>query len=232
MPEELAIIGAGIWTAAHPEYGMLRWTMLPVCVVGVIIADCSLYAVGRYGGRRILELRWMRWAVPHDKRKRIEENFHRYGVGILLFGRLLPGVRLPLFLTAGIMKLPVPRFVLADSIGAILGNSILYFLAFWFGDSIWDLAQNVEKNFNRSIPILILVVIAGVGVYFLIHFWRKPVTEGDPKELPLIGSQIAARLSGDHKVADPPADPCENRPRVEDNPVGGLDHREGEEVKT
>ena len=41
-----------------------------------------------------------------------------------MFGRLLPGIRMPLFLTAGIMRLPFMRFLLADGIGAILGNSI------------------------------------------------------------------------------------------------------------
>ena len=33
--------------------------MLPVCIAGVLIADCMLYFMGRYFGTRLLEFRWM-----------------------------------------------------------------------------------------------------------------------------------------------------------------------------
>ena len=42
---------------------------------------------------------------------------------ILLFARILPGIRSPIFLTAGIMKLSWQRFLLADGIYAVPGVS-------------------------------------------------------------------------------------------------------------
>jgi membrane protein DedA with SNARE-associated domain len=200
FPEEILIVLAGIWTAANHHYGVFRWLMLPVCLVGVIIADVFLYTIGRVFGSRVLDARWIRWMVPPHKRDRIEKNFHQYGVGILLFGRLLPGVRAPLFLTAGTLRLPIPRFIVADAIGAILGNSILYFLAFWFGDSLKDWLNQIKNQVDNSRPLVVMFVIAGIGIYLLIHFWNKPVTEGDPKELPIIGQTIAEHMSQDVKV--------------------------------
>jgi membrane protein DedA with SNARE-associated domain len=220
FPEEILIIGAGVWTAANPEYGVFRWLMLPVCITGVLIADILLYIMGRVFGTRLLQKRWMRWMLPEDKRHKIEKNFHEYGVSILLFGRLLPGVRLPLFLTAGILRLPVPRFIVADGLGAILGNSILYFLAFWFGDSVRDW---IRRGLDASRPLVIILAIAGVATYLLIHFLRKPVTEGDPKELPIIGKTIADHMSADVKVKKEPVDLA---------PTTGGSIPNGEAVKT
>lgn len=195
IPEEVAIVGAGIWTAAHgPEYPLYRWLMLPVCITGVIIADMILYGIGRCYGTRLLEWRWTARFFPSEKRKRIERNFHRYGVNILVVGRLLPGIRTPLFLTAGIMRLSFTRFLLADGIGAIVGNSILFFLAFWFGDQFKELVDAAEGTVNRIKPLLFLLLIGGVGLYFLYHFLRTPLPTGDPEELPLIGKQVAARI--------------------------------------
>jgi membrane protein DedA with SNARE-associated domain len=206
VPEEVAIIGAGLWTASKADaYPLYRWLMLPVCIVGVIVADVVLYGIGRFFGSRLLKQKWFERMVPRTKRLEIERNFDRYGVNILLFGRLLPGIRSPLFITAGTMRLPVPRFVVADTLGAVVGNSLLFFLAFWFGDQFKELVNRVE---DRARPLSILIAIIVVGVYFLYRFLRRPVPTGDPEELPIIGHQVATHIesSSSHKQPPPSAD--------------------------
>jgi membrane protein YqaA with SNARE-associated domain len=139
--------------------------------------------------------------LPRARRERTEENFHRYGVSILVFGRLVPGIRSPLFLTAGTMRLPLPRFLLADGIGAVVGNSLFFFLGYWMGDSFKSLVGEAEK----LKPILIVTGIGLLAAFLLWHFLRHPVSTGDPKEVPLIGPQVASHM----KYPDPPCDPPE-----------------------
>src|SRR5262249_33466645 len=126
-----------------------------------------------------------------QRRQLTEENFHRYGVSILVFGRLVPGIRAPLFLTAGSMRLPLPRFLFADGIGAIVGNSFFFFLGYWLGDSVKTLIEHAEERLK---PILILAVIGLVVVYLVRLFLRHPVSTGDPAEVPLIGPQVASHM--------------------------------------
>ena len=78
--------------------------ILPVCYAGVITSDVMLYGIGRLWGPRLLKNRWVARIVPPDKRERIENNFHRYGVLVLLFARFLPTIRSPIFITAGVMR--------------------------------------------------------------------------------------------------------------------------------
>lgn len=203
VPEELAIIAAGIWTAANPQFGPARWLMLPVSIAGVLVADILLYTFGRFFGTRLLNLGWVRRCVPPEKQVSIRENFHQYGVKLLLFGRLLPGIRVPLFLTAGMMHLSVPRFIFADALGAVLGNGLLFLLAFWFGDAFRDLVLAAENEVKKP-QVLILIAIVFVAGYFLYRFLRQPVLTGDPKELPLIGEQVA-HLTESHLSNPTPA---------------------------
>ena len=171
-------------------------------------ASLLLYGIGRRYGTKLLEFRWTSRFFPHEKRERIERNFHRYGVNILVFGRLLPGIRTPLFLTAGIMRLPFTRFLLADGIGAVLGNSLLFFLAFWFTDQFRELVDAAEHKVDQVKPLLIVVALGGVGLWLLYNFLRSPVPTGDPEELPLIGKQVAARIdSGDVRILKKPEEP-------------------------
>ncbi len=164
------------------------WILLPVCIIAVVLSDVILYSLGLWGGERLLRYRWMAHMMPPNRRRRTEENFHRYGVSILVFGRLVPGIRAPLFLTAGSMRLPLPRFLIADGLGAVVGNSFFFFLGFWLGDSVKTLIERAEERLK---PILIIVAVGLVVAYLLWHFLRHPVSTGDPSEVPLIGQQVA-----------------------------------------
>src|SRR5260370_28983977 len=136
---------------------------------------------------------------PEAKRQRIERNFHRYGINILLFGRLLPTIRGPLFFTAGTMRLPLWRFVLADGIGAVIGNTLLFFLGYFFGGAFMDLLESFETKVTAYRPSLILAALVAVSAYLLYHFYRSPITTGHPTEIPLIGPQVAARIDSESK---------------------------------
>ncbi len=205
IPEELPIVGAGIWAGHHPDLGASRWLILPVAILGVVISDGLLYGMGRFFGPKILEWRVVKRLLPPQKRERIESNFHKNGVLTLLFARFLPAIRSPIFITAGIMRLSFAKFVIADGIYAIPGVSLLFFLGYWFGDSFKDY---IDQKVHALRPLLILLAIAVAVGFLLYHFLRKPVASGDPEELPLIGRQVAAKITHhDSTGADPPPPP-------------------------
>jgi membrane protein DedA with SNARE-associated domain len=198
IPEELPIIGAGIWAGHNQELGPFRWLIWPVCIFGVVVSDSLLYGIGRFFGPRLLEKKWVVRFLSPQKRQRIEDNFHKYGVLTLLFARFLPAIRSPIFVTAGVMRLSFMRFVIADGVYAIPGVGLLFFLSYWFGDRFKDLVERAEAGVDRVKPLLILLVIAAVAGFLVYHFLRRPMAIGDPEELPLIGEKLAAKIEGAH----------------------------------
>jgi membrane protein DedA with SNARE-associated domain len=195
IPEEIPTIGAAIWVASSPELGPLRWLILLVCFIGILISDTLLYGIGRLWGTKLLQHRWTARLMPPGRREQIEANFERYGVKILLLVRWVPGIRSPMFVTAGTMRLTFHRFIIADAIAAAIGHSLLFFLAYWFGDQFKDLVSTAENKAQSYVrPLLILGAILAVAIYLVFHFWKRPVTVGDPKEVPLIGPRVAAKI--------------------------------------
>src|SRR5208283_6103819 len=118
--------------------------------------------------------------LPPTQLQRIEDNFHKYGVKILLFARMLPGIRAPVFITAGIMRVPLGRFLLADGLYAIPGVSLLFFLGYWFTNQFLEIVKKLE---SIRAPIVV-VVITAILTYLLIQFFRRPVVTGEPGEVP------------------------------------------------
>ncbi len=201
MPEELPVVIGGV-LAAHDPPLAYWWVMLPTCIVGVIIGDSFLYFIGRIWGAKLVERPFVRKHIlTPDRLQKITGNFHDYGIRILLFARLTPGIRMPIFLTAGITKLPLARFVFADGIYAIPGVSILFGLGYAFTDRIVDLIKN-EGGKVKS--IIILIVLVGVAGYFAYRFLRKPVVTGNPHEMPKIVGHVTDTLELTSKVMQPP----------------------------
>src|SRR5205814_455222 len=87
----------------------------------------------------------------------ISHNFEKYGVKILLFARLTPGIRAPIFITAGISKLPWIKFLVADGIYAVPGVSLLFLLGYWFGDTVAGLIEAGESQVRSIIWMVLLI---------------------------------------------------------------------------
>ena len=157
--------GPGFYLTPHPE-GLTRWwIMLPLCIVGVVFGDTVLYGAGRLFGRQLLHSAWVkRKILPDDKRHKIEQNFHDRGVLILMGTRFTPGIRTPVFIMSGVLKMPIGRFLLADALYAIPGVNLLFWLAYLFTDQFVQAIEAVDKH-RPLAALAVLSVVIGVVAY-------------------------------------------------------------------
>ena len=68
LPEEVPIIAAGI-AANHQE--ITWWVAWPMCVLGIILADFTLYWMGRLWGKSMSQWRWVKRLLPRENAERI-----------------------------------------------------------------------------------------------------------------------------------------------------------------
>ncbi len=185
IPEELPVITAGI-LVGHGDTNLRWYIMLPVVIAGVVIADGLLYAAGRLWGTRLLEIGWVkRRLLPPEKREEIEKNFAARGIMVLLGARLLPGIRTPIFLMAGVLRVPLGRFLLADGIYAIPLVNLLFWLSYVLTDQMLEVFRQIQKVQEEYRPVVIVAILSAVAGA-LLHkylFGRKVVT-GNPAEMP------------------------------------------------
>jgi len=191
LPEELPVIMAGI-IVGHDGTTLKWYVMLPVVIAGVVIGDGFLYGMGRFWGERLLNIRWVqRTLVPPDKRAEIEKNFHDRGVMVLLFARLLPGIRTPIFVMAGVLRVPFGRFVLADGLYAIPGVNVL----FWLSYALTDQVLVVFRQIDQYRPLVMVAVLSAVaGAMFQKFVLTTKVSTGEPPHVPPIIAKPAGAV--------------------------------------
>src|SRR6185369_7876323 len=113
--EDVAAIGAGLLLAA----GVLGWPLaFGACFLGIWTGDAGLYGLARLVGRN-----WFERTSLKRFSGRVEQSerwFSKRGNSILIFSRLLPGVRLPTYLAAGFLRLPLNRFLLITGTASLV----------------------------------------------------------------------------------------------------------------
>lgn len=137
--------------------------LLLVCA---LVGDCVMYWIGYHFGRGVLrDRRWFsRWVTP-EREEHIEEMFHLHGLKVFFVARFLVGLRTPVYLTAGILRLSFKKFVLIDLVCAATVVSSFFGLAYYFG-------ANISKWIRRGqLGLTISVVIAVACVAFFL--WRR-----------------------------------------------------------
>jgi membrane protein DedA with SNARE-associated domain len=180
------LLGAVAGSAAIPTYpeqtGLTKWyIMLPLCIFGVVLGDCIIFFAGRWFGPKLLDRAWVQKRVlPPEKRAKIEANFEKRGVMILLGARLTPGIRTPVFLMAGVLRMPISRFFLADALYAIPGVNLLFWLSYWFTDQFVEAIQAVDRHRPLAVAA-VLAAIGGVLLYKMLA--NRKISTGDVDEI-------------------------------------------------
>jgi len=165
IPEEVPIVGAG-W-ASSPEHDKLNpWLALGSCFIGAVVGDIIMYGIGRRFGRRLLQKRaWFASMLTPEKERQIEEMFRHHGLKVLFVSRFLVGVRSPIYITAGILKVPFKRFVLVDMFCAAVMVTSFFALAYWFSNHVLKWIRQAEAAVTITIGVLAIIALVGYRYY-------------------------------------------------------------------
>jgi membrane-associated protein len=160
VPGETALITAGV-LASH---GQVRIELvLLLAALAAIIGDNLGYAIGRSGGRRLLERPGF---LEHHRHRVLEHGepfFARHGAKAVFLGRWVAGLRIAAAWLAGINRMPWPQFLFWNALGGIAWATSVGLLAYWLGPP----AEKVFRTIGIVGVSLAVVVVLGFVL------WRR-----------------------------------------------------------
>jgi membrane protein DedA with SNARE-associated domain len=164
LPEEVPILTSAVLS----QSGHLRpWWALGACMFGVMAGDSLMYYLGRRWGGHLLEHRLSRKLLTAERQQQITVYFARYGARIIFAGRFLPGIRAPLFLSAGTLRVPFWVFFLMDGAAALLSIPLSFWLAYFFTDKLQEFLNLRDKVHYWGIGLVVLGLLA----WLILHRW-------------------------------------------------------------
>ena len=148
----------------HPDH--LNFLLVGlVGTLGNLVGSWIAYAVGRAGGRPLIE-RWGRYVLlrPHDI-DRAEAWFADHGEAAVFFSRLLPVVRTFISLPAGVAEMPFGQFTLYTVAGCLPWTFALAGIGYAVGAS-WH-------RIERYIALIGIVVAILLVALIVVWVWRR-----------------------------------------------------------
>lgn len=164
IPEDITLVAAGLMS----YYGVSDLsTMIAFCMIGVVAGDSIVFFLGSKYGRKLTKKRMFSKLLPESRMEIVREKFHKHGVKVLFFARFMPGLRAPIFFSAGTLHVPYSKFILYDGGAALLSVPAIVGGVYHFGDDI-DHVVRVIKEVQHGILFLIFGVIAFAWVKWII----------------------------------------------------------------
>jgi membrane protein DedA with SNARE-associated domain len=105
--------------------------------------------------------RWFRIDLKHVEA--VEGHVRRWGLGLVLFGRVIPGVRTLVSIPAGLARIPFASFFTATFLGAYVWCSLLIGAGYLLGHE-WMLISNYVKAY---FPYLLASGLGVIALYVL-----------------------------------------------------------------
>lgn len=150
---------------AYSEHDLRLPWIIVVGAIAATLGDNLGFAIGYYGGRRLLERYRSLFRIQGKTVEHGEQLFAKYGPLTIFFARFVFGMRIIAGPLAGVLRMPWRRFLLFNFLGATVWVSVISGVGYLFGRH-WDRLERVVKRFDIALAIAAALVAA-------VWWWRN-----------------------------------------------------------
>jgi membrane protein DedA with SNARE-associated domain len=162
IPEEAAVVVAGVLSA---EGHLIPALAFAACLLGAIVGDSFMYAIGYRWGHGVFT-RHPRFAklFAAENEEQFQQAIGSHALKVMLLARFLVGVRAPVYVMTGVVRLPYRRFLVYDILSATLVVGTVFGLAYLFGNDVIRWVRQAE--FTATILVVLTILAVGGLIYY------------------------------------------------------------------
>lgn len=157
-----------IFTAAllHEQFGFSPWTLVIVCIIAAFLGVQVGYWLGAKFGRKLFKDDAR--VLKTEYLVRAEEFFDKWGALSLVLSRFVPIVRTFVPIAAGAARMNYKRFVVFNTIAAVLWIGLMTILGLTLGQ--FDIVAN---NIDVIAVLIILISVMPMVIAWLNNKWKQ-----------------------------------------------------------
>lgn len=171
---DLTYVAAGLLAAE----GKVAYTPAVLgCVIGTVAGDLAWIAFGRFLGSRVLSSKFVERIASRSLLDRCVEWVKRHGAKALFISAFLPGMRTPVHLTVGMLRVDLWVGTLYLTVAATINVLVLVVGAAWLG-------RTAERYLNLGgVPRQVLLLGAIVAIWLIYKVFQRWYAHHEAAEL-------------------------------------------------
>jgi membrane protein DedA with SNARE-associated domain len=150
VSEDLACIATGV-LVAQGKLGFFSGTL--ACLLGIFMGDLLLFLAGRLAGHAAFGVKAFRRLVPLEKVDRASAWLSAKGPAVILLSRFTPGLRLPTYFAAGLLRTRFWRFASLFLVASSIWTPLLVGATAAFGE------QTLKAAFAQRGNVLVVFAV-------------------------------------------------------------------------
>ncbi len=134
-------------------------------LIGTVLGGLPWYYLGKFLNEKKLadfvESKGKILGITSKDLNKSKLWFDKYGVSLVFWGRLIPGIRTLISVPAGIEMMPLKKFLVWTTLGSLIWVVLLSLLGYLFGENYRVIESYVDnfKIFLKPLLIIILVIL-------------------------------------------------------------------------
>jgi membrane-associated protein len=153
ISEEIALAIVGV--AARGNNVSLPEALI-AAVPALLIADLTYYSVARTIGPRLLRMKSFSHFMRPERVRSGEDYFHKRGPRIVFLCRFVVGLRAPAILSAGLLRMPLKRFIAYDGMALLLAAPAWLGVGFALGAQFDEHVGSIGRVIAFLAPVAII----------------------------------------------------------------------------
>jgi membrane protein DedA with SNARE-associated domain len=181
-PGDVFVMYVGVHVPHHLAAWIAAWLGL---ILAVVLGATNLFLISRKFGRRLVESDLAEYVhLSHSRLKRAEGWFDRWGVLAIIFGRHIPGFRIPITVMAGIFRVRYPVFAASVAVSTAIWAGIVLIVGINYGPRLADLLR-VHSYLYFTWGAIVLALVLTIFIRQRLRKRRPPIKKPDrPLESP------------------------------------------------
>ena len=152
-------------------YILVFWGLL-----GTILGTLPWYYLGRLVNEKrlsnFLDKKGKYLGISSNDLKKSKRWFDKYGVSLVFWGRLVPGIRTLISVPAGIELMPLRKFLIWTTFGSFIWVAFLTYAGYLFGENYTIIETYLDQIKYVVKPIIVLIFLY-FFIRILIRFFKK-----------------------------------------------------------
>jgi len=157
LPGDVFVVYLGRHTSGITSW-IIAWLAM---IAAVVLGATNLYWISRRWGHSLLMGKTGRALhLTHERLHRAETWFGGYGGWGLIFGRHIPGFRIPITVAAGTLEIRYAKFAASVAVSSAIWVGVFLYAGARYGRAVERLLLRHGRPFAIAIPVVIAIVVA------------------------------------------------------------------------